>query len=726
MQHICAIGRIEIKDFSLRVEQAEIVECGLRILYALRDLSTHREQGCVLECTLLLDRALRTRMWESNYGSVFLQCPSLELQTRNSLALRNVRTIGDVIGCSVNKVQDLCGGSQLESRAILALAMTLQDGSREVSAVIQNNTLQITIQSIHSTKHAANPNNPTPTSASPQYTLVVYNITTGRALCIRNIDRGANQAFYSVDVDRSVTISMVKCALLCTNYVGIDSYQQATANVTNTTTSTIPSTTPTSIRNTTTVDTTTSDTDSDSGFVQTTTRKSKTNKKSPTTSNATKVTPSKPLKQTTLKTVVDTQPFAGLNGTPYGVRTSTTSIPSYVYASPTSKHDSKSGAECDWGQIDKMHHNNPTNNPTTNPTTYPTTNTTTYPTTTQPFAKYAYDNNVMSYTDTATTDTTHSSPYKRAKHTSTNTSSEGTADRAHSIYGAGSEMTTMRRKAQELDLLSLPVQLLRPRGNGVTGSSGSINNNDNYGDSKKVNRVENSISAPPSPLQTIPNSGPTQSLSPNYLHHNSDPLLTNSATAYDLHTIPPNTNTTKTTVSPHQYNQYSSYPLQHHRKRFFDEDGPIIPICEDFHGTFDSHYPTLQSGYVGLGVQDNTTGAALPRHFNGSSGGTFDSVYGRHAPLQSYVKPTGSSHYASAYTGRQIESKHLNTTNSESASTATTIPTSNSCNNNTRVDISYPSNTTTNKENIRTSSSTFNKDKTGGVKEIADFDAIFF
>ena len=84
-----AVGRLEAatgggfaRDFSLRVEQAELVESTLRVLSALSELARERGRGEQLETAILLDRALRIRMWESGYASIFLQCPGLEQQTR--------------------------------------------------------------------------------------------------------------------------------------------------------------------------------------------------------------------------------------------------------------------------------------------------------------------------------------------------------------------------------------------------------------------------------------------------------------------------------------------------------------------------------------------------------------------------------------------------------------------------------------------------------------------
>ena len=69
-----AVAKIDIKNFSLRVEQSEIVDSGLRVLSALIELCKERYHGKLLDSSLLLDRSLRCRMWESNFPSIYHQC----------------------------------------------------------------------------------------------------------------------------------------------------------------------------------------------------------------------------------------------------------------------------------------------------------------------------------------------------------------------------------------------------------------------------------------------------------------------------------------------------------------------------------------------------------------------------------------------------------------------------------------------------------------------------
>ena len=220
-----AIARIEIKEFSLKVEQAEIVECGLRVLNAVRELAIHRELGRLLESVILLDRALHLRMWESNYGSVYLQCSGLLPATANSLILRGVRTIGDALGCTIAKVQEMAGCSQSEARSMLALAKTLHEASREVRSAKEGAKLRIAVTS--SSTSSSTPVAPETNSTTlPYYQLVVYDALTGKALCIRNIGCNTQNVDFVVSCPSEVAIERVQCSLL-SNMVGIDSYQQA-------------------------------------------------------------------------------------------------------------------------------------------------------------------------------------------------------------------------------------------------------------------------------------------------------------------------------------------------------------------------------------------------------------------------------------------------------------------------------------------------------------------
>ena len=116
---LAAVDRLLIADFSLRVEQSEIVEVALRVLAALQSLCSDRKIGRLLETAILLDRALRTRMWDIDYGSIFFQCQGLSDVTKKGLNDRTARTLQDLNNCTQFRIQDLLACSSAEANQIL-------------------------------------------------------------------------------------------------------------------------------------------------------------------------------------------------------------------------------------------------------------------------------------------------------------------------------------------------------------------------------------------------------------------------------------------------------------------------------------------------------------------------------------------------------------------------------------------------------------------------------
>jgi len=221
-----AIARLDMKDFSLRVEQAELVESGLRVLSALKELSIAIGHGSILEHTILLDRALRLRMWEVGYGSVFYQCAGLLVATRNGLIMRGVRTLADVMdGCTVSKLQGMLDCNSLEGRQILQLAKTLHQSTMTVQANTVGGMLTVHIHSLHwnSDSQLAARN-----ETSPTFQLLAYCAPSSELLCYRKVDLVGGSATYTVPLKTSgVGIEHIRCSLL-SNYVGIDAYQLET------------------------------------------------------------------------------------------------------------------------------------------------------------------------------------------------------------------------------------------------------------------------------------------------------------------------------------------------------------------------------------------------------------------------------------------------------------------------------------------------------------------
>ena len=124
---LAAAQRLPIVDFALRAEQGDIVDTVLRVLTALRSLCEDRGNGCLLETAVLVERALTTRMWEVNYGSVFFQVTGLSEATRKGLATRSSVNVESLRGCSLSSVQDMLACSYNEAKQIQLFARMFED-----------------------------------------------------------------------------------------------------------------------------------------------------------------------------------------------------------------------------------------------------------------------------------------------------------------------------------------------------------------------------------------------------------------------------------------------------------------------------------------------------------------------------------------------------------------------------------------------------------------------
>eukprot|EP01034_Spumella_vulgaris_P025625 gene25625-32101_t len=226
-----AVSRLEIKDFALRVEQSEIVESGLRVLSALAELCKANGSGPLLESTILLDRALRCRMWEYNYGSVFVQCPGLTDATRNGLVLRGVRSVNDLEGCSLSKLQDMAQCSGMEAREIMQFAQLLRV-SRMVLRIRVDASSQLVID-VDPAQSEAPQTGTFSTDQLPSYQLLAYDTRTSEVLCYRKIGSASVGQHTSFSVPLSKQgggLENVRCCLLAT-LIGNDCVQGSAATV---------------------------------------------------------------------------------------------------------------------------------------------------------------------------------------------------------------------------------------------------------------------------------------------------------------------------------------------------------------------------------------------------------------------------------------------------------------------------------------------------------------
>lgn len=247
---LVAAERLPIQDFSLRVEQSEIVEVALRVLSALQSLCIERRIGCLLETAILVDRAIRVRMWDVDYGSIFFQCQGLSDLTKKGLHERRAVTVRDLHGFSQFRVQDLFSCSAHEAQQVLLFASMCNLWSLDLRVGYGHSTddikssMQIDVLRPHivsrSGPQVAQRNSFEKSGAGnqqmtelnpPHFQLICYHAQTSVLLCHRRLDfngtdgqnssTGETLLSFTVPLPADMFLGDVKCVLL-SSVVGLD------------------------------------------------------------------------------------------------------------------------------------------------------------------------------------------------------------------------------------------------------------------------------------------------------------------------------------------------------------------------------------------------------------------------------------------------------------------------------------------------------------------------
>ena len=213
-----AVARIFIPEFSLRVEQSEVVECGLRLLSALSEVCIERLRGALLENCLLLERALRQRLWEQGYTTVFTQCPELSEGIRKALVEKHIVELQDLVPYNKNAVdvQNHLKCSYQEATALHAFTTICLAHQVTVSFQLIDTELQLQVQpSAHYKPEYQHIQN------CPKYHLVCYDEPSGQLLCHRFTQCSATTQTIAVPLPASVPYERVRCVAI-SSVVGLD------------------------------------------------------------------------------------------------------------------------------------------------------------------------------------------------------------------------------------------------------------------------------------------------------------------------------------------------------------------------------------------------------------------------------------------------------------------------------------------------------------------------
>lgn len=208
-----AISEIELLDFSLRAEQAEMVESSIRLLRALKEISILHENGKVLESCLILDRSLHKRIWEWSQSNVYAQCQEITQNIRTRLKELNLHSFESVCGMSAAQISSQTDCSLAEAEKILNFTNIMLRSKLTLSTTLRGQQLIFKIQGTH------DKNLRVPLS----YELISYDATNGNLICYRNniIADGFNDLEFQVNMKTNTSLENIRSTLLCC-VVGLD------------------------------------------------------------------------------------------------------------------------------------------------------------------------------------------------------------------------------------------------------------------------------------------------------------------------------------------------------------------------------------------------------------------------------------------------------------------------------------------------------------------------
>jgi hypothetical protein len=205
-----AVGSsLEIKDFALKIEQADILENASRLLKGLHDLCVQRELGPLLEACILLERALRTRLWEGPNSCQFLQCPGLSSDTVKTLQAVGMNSVTEVYGSSLAQVQQRANCDAAEARQLLQFAASVHRCRLSAQLVMgTDHKVKIKVELVEIDRSIVG------LQAMP-FELLCYDVRTSRLVCHRRLPAGCNGTEVSVKLPEDTAgITTLRCRIL--------------------------------------------------------------------------------------------------------------------------------------------------------------------------------------------------------------------------------------------------------------------------------------------------------------------------------------------------------------------------------------------------------------------------------------------------------------------------------------------------------------------------------
>ena len=133
-----AVTKIFITDYSLRLEQADIIEQLIRVLSALQEHCIEREKGTLLLSTIITKRAFSIRRWETSSESYFEQFDNISESLKKSLETQGPLAIQSFKDIEVEDTIEIQRRYRCSSKEALSLLKRTVQGKYAIFEIICN------------------------------------------------------------------------------------------------------------------------------------------------------------------------------------------------------------------------------------------------------------------------------------------------------------------------------------------------------------------------------------------------------------------------------------------------------------------------------------------------------------------------------------------------------------------------------------------------------------
>lgn len=236
-----AIAKNHISEFSLKVEQSEIVEQCIRILSLLHHYCQIKLLGNLLYMCCLLQRSLTLRIWcHGCYETVFAQCPHVAKTTVDRLIMSNIREFDDIWKYEKFNLQSMLHCCSEEILQIYAFARSVQSQQLFAQVAVSEYSIErkllVTI-SPHASNSVLGRDEKCESIAPLRFVIICFYLDTKDLICFRSFVFSSYEQIYHISCPAVNSELKYECpsgfksahnnsnvgvALLCLDVVGID------------------------------------------------------------------------------------------------------------------------------------------------------------------------------------------------------------------------------------------------------------------------------------------------------------------------------------------------------------------------------------------------------------------------------------------------------------------------------------------------------------------------